>query len=236
LTRGLWSLFSTYGAWTFDFGNTKQRPIGVIHAGGVYTLHRQDKSVVDDLYWFSEDYANDQELFEPKSGWQKIEKLRRRAMKQIRNRAYGADLERIIVRYVNALDHPNLRVSFLQLWSILEKITDTVGANYDEMIARATWGWGERPILKDMLNSLRRRRNQYVHAAAISEDQQTATYLMKGFVDPHLIRLLENQLSVSSFEEYGRSLSLPCEIKELTYRDRMLRNAIKFLNKQGERE
>jgi hypothetical protein len=138
ILRGLWSLYATYGSWKIKFGGGRRDPIGVIHTGPIYTLHYLDKTLVKDCYWYERLASEDRKLYKSSLGWDKIEKLRRDAMKriQILPCPFKKDIEDLIIRYIDALDQSDHDVAFLHMWSILEKITNTIGTNYDETIKR----------------------------------------------------------------------------------------------------
>lgn len=123
----------------------------------------------------------------------------------------------MLLRYIAALDQANPSVAFLQLWGILEKITNTVGAKYDETIDRTCWVFGKsyRKVMKETLESLRHHRNRYVHAGNAGHESEGTTYRIKSFVDPHLVRLLNNTFRVKNLQEYGEFLSYPTNIETL---------------------
>ncbi|MCH7685224.1 MAG: hypothetical protein IH899_00835 [Planctomycetes bacterium] len=224
LLRGLWTLFSTRGQWTMRMGSTKQIPIGVIHMGPVHTLHQLDGSPAVDKFWYEPSYSGDMKLYKPKGGWKSLEKLRQRAVRQMKHLPFGAEVERLIMRYIESLDQVNLDVAFVQMWSILEKVTDTIGANYDETIQRATWIFKDRENAKEKLKFLRVQRNQYIHSAKTSENNDQAAYMVKSFIDPHLVRLISNEFEVDSIAEYGKFLALPTNISTLEkHRDQIKR-------------
>jgi len=231
LLRGLWTLFATYGTWTFRFGKTREDPIGVIHTGPVHTLHRPDGSPAENIFWFEPHYAGDRKLFRPKSGWPKLDKLRDWAVRRMSRLGHRQDLERLVMRYAQALDQSNLDVAFLQMWAILEKMTDTVGANYDETIRRAIWPFKDRQVAKETLEHLRFRRNQYVHAARSGQGRDQIVYMVKSFVDPHLVRLIRNDFEVESLAEYGEFLGLPAAMGTLEKRRDQLKRAIRLRKK-----
>ena len=224
--RGVWTLFASYGKVTLRFGAPRRDPIGVIHSGPVHTLHHPDGTLVNDGYWYDSDYVEDQRLFVPKNGWERIEQNRRWAFKNIKKLPYRDDLVAILARYAVALDHSNLDLAFLQVWSILEKITDTIGGPYDKTIDRTIWMFTDRQVAKERLEHLRLRRNQYVHSARSSSGRQEDSYMVKSFVDPHLLSLIRNDFGVDSLEEYGEFLSLPTTVSVLKARRQMLDTAI----------
>ena len=235
LLRGLWSLITTYDSWTIRGGSTTRKPLGVIHTGPIHTLHFLNGSSVDDnLFWYDPDFTEDQSIYQPAKGWKEIEKKRRLAMRQLATLEYKNDLEALLVRYAGALDQPNTDIAFLQMWSMLEKITDTIGAKYDETIERTLWPFTsqDRFVFRNMLESLRYRRNQYVHSGKGDQESDQVAYMIKSFVDPHLFILITNQLNVHSLEEYGMFLALPTDAAVLEERKQMLVRAQRVLQQR----
>lgn len=228
LLRGLWNLLATYGSWTISMGSKKQKSIGVIQTGPLHTLHRLDGTSVDDIYWYEPDFVEPRKLFEPNMGWTSIEKNRRLAMRRISRLPFKDDLEHLIIRYTAALDSTNLSVAFLQMWSILEKLTDTT-MHYDDTIQRAVWWFKDHHLAKELLESVRCCRNEYVHRARTKDDQDQIAFLVKAFVEPHLVHLIRNEFRVASLAEYGQCLALSRDITQLEKRHRQLGRALRFL-------
>jgi hypothetical protein len=149
-------------------------------------------------------------------------------MRRLVSLPYRSDLEDVITRYAIALDQADLSVTFLHMWGLLEKITDTIGGNYDETIRRTVRIYGDHLVAKGLLDSLRCRRNQLVHAARSAEERDQIAYLVKSFVDPHLLRLIRNDFDVQNLQEYGEFLSLPREPAILERRQRHLKRALRM--------
>lgn len=101
------------------------------------------------------------------------------------------------------------------MWSILESLTDTVGARYDETIKRVLWPFEDRQLSRELLEYLRTYRNQYVHAARSDDNRDQVAMLIKAFIDPHLVALIRNDFQVDTIKEYARCLSLPTSQSEL---------------------
>lgn len=236
LLRGLWSLHATYGSWSMGFGGPRRPPIGVIHTGPIHTLHHPDKALVGDYYWYERAASEDLKLFAPSKGWHKIERFRKWAINRIRILPFGKDIEALIIRYIIALDQSDHDVAFLQMWSILERLTNTVGANYDETVRRAVWPFSDRDLAKNLLDCARLQRNLYVHAAKSAEEPDQVSYLMKSFVDHHLINLIRNDFAVMSLEEYGQYLSLPTDVTTLARNRKWATRAIRFLTSKAPTE
>jgi len=230
--RGLWSFFATNGSWSMTLGRTMQEPIGVIFTGPIHTLHNMKKELSCNEYWYSRIVKEDRNLFPTNGNWGKIEKNRRLAMKLICSLPFMKDMEDLIIRYATVLDQTDHDVAFLHLWSMLEKITNTVGANYDETLKRSTWIYKDRHFTKNLLESLRLQRNLYVHSARSSEEPDQVLYLMKSFVDNHLIRLIRNDFHVESLEEYGQVLSQPTDLATLEKNKKRAEQALRFLSQR----
>jgi len=232
--RGLWNLFATYGSWSISFGSVTRKPIGVIHAGPIHTLHHPNGKLVDDnLYWYDPEFQGEQPIFSKNEIWVEIEKKRKMAMRRIAALEYGAELESLLIRYAAALDQPDADLAFLQMWGILEGITGTVGGNYDQTIRRTLWVFAseKRNLAKDILESLRCHRNRYVHSGKTGEESSQVAYMIKAFVDPHLINLIINTFKVRSLEDYGECLALPPDISSLEQKLRKFSDAIRVLKK-----
>lgn len=224
--RALWNLFARIGSWSIRGGSSKASPLSVVHGGPVHTLHHPDGSPVDDVYWYEPSFVGDQKLFDASTKkWAYMERSRKWATKRIKAVSYGDDVKHLLDRYVQALDSPNLDVAFLHMWGLLEKMTGTVGARYDDTVKRSVRLMTDRDTSVEMIEAVRSRRNQYVHSARSADDSDQIAYMVKSFVDPHLIWLLRNDFGVTSVEEYGEILGLSADSSALAGRcDRLMRD------------
>jgi hypothetical protein len=209
--RGIWNHIETYRSSSLGFSNTPKRKwIGVAHIGPIHTLHDVDGGLdTSENYWFEPDYCEDAKIHSPRKGWDKLAEDQDWVIEQVEVSPFKHELVKLLARYAIALDQTNLDVAFLMLWSLLEKITNTVGDNYDETIKRAIWTYKDRHIAKQLLQHMRRRRNQFVHAAGSSENRDRLCYITKSFVDVHLAKLIRNEFQVTAFKDHGDFLGLP---------------------------
>lgn len=233
LLRGVWSLFATYGSWSMSFGGKRWKPIGIIHAGPIHTLHHKNGTLIGDIFWHDDGVGEERDLFSPDTDtWKKIETNRRWAIGKIQKLLFRRDVEQLLVRYASALDQADHNIAFLQLWSILEKLTDSVG-NYEETIRRTTWPFDNRPLAKQLLECMRLHRNLYVHSSKTSDSPDQPTYLIKEFVDAHLIRLIRNSFDAKSVEDYAQHLTLPSDVETLRSKKQLLEKAIRLMEKHA---
>jgi hypothetical protein len=231
LLRGLWTLFATHGQLVLPMGNPQTTPVGVIHVGPLHTLHLPDGAPADDQYWYEPSFVERKELFDPSSEWARVERNRRWALRRIQRLPFRRDVEDLLIRYAVALDSADFDVTLLQSWGLLEKMTDTIGAKYEETVRRATWGFRDRNAAMDLLESLRLRRNQYVHSGKSGERRDQMARLMKSFVDPHLLQLIRNDLAVQSLKEYASCLALPGTVETLEKERRRRGKAMQVLKR-----
>lgn len=230
LLRGFWTLYSTYRSWSVSFGGRRRKPIGVIHMGPIHTLHGQDGAPAGDTFWHEVGSHQDRDIYSPdREKWKGVERFRQWAQKKVEKAPFRRDLERLLIRYALALDDSDHNSAFLKMWGILEKITDTVGSSYDDTIKRAIWPFKDRDVTREFLESLRLRRNLYVHSAADARDSDQAAYLLKGFVDVHLELLIRNAFGVARLEDYARHLSLSHLPEDLKAQRQMLNRALQFM-------
>lgn len=236
LLRALWSFGITLNRRTMSFFSSDRRRLGVIHAGPLQTLHLLDgRPATDDFYWYDPDFSGELPVFKNDKAWGQLEKDRKWALGRLRRLPYGNDLRLLLIRYLAALDQINPNVAFLQLWAILEKLTNTVGANYDETIKRTSWIFEDdyRLEIKETLEILRHHRNRTVHAGNMSFENSETAALLKTIVDPHLVRLLNNTFHVGSLAEYGERLSLPAGIKDLERLRSWTARALRAIRKES---
>ena len=214
--RGVWNLLATFCGSGMSWSVVPQRKwIGEIHVGPVHACYNADGAPLTDWYWYEPDYVEDGKLFKPRKGWCEFEVDRKWSFDKIEASPFKSDLIRLFARYAIALDQSNLDVTFLMLWSLLEKITNTVGANYDETIKRVISPFSDRAVSQQLLNQMRMRRNQFVHSAVSSSARDQICYITKSFVDNHLTLLVQNAYAVNSLAEHGDFLGLPHDVDRL---------------------
>jgi hypothetical protein len=235
ILRSIWTLAATFGSMTIRLDATmRPHSLGIIQIGPIQTLHHLDGTPVGSGYWYEPEFRDDKNVFAPSKGWDRVEKLRRLTQRRLRTCAYAADLETLLIRYVKACDHLDHDTSFLQLWSILEKIANSIGADYDEVIRRVTWIFKNRPYNKQVLEALRIHRNQYIHSAKSSEAQDQLVYALKMYVDHHLLRLIRNDYEVNSLAEYAEVISQSSETAIIKRQLKHRKIAMKMLGKDDE--
>ena len=229
LLRGLWTLKTTFRQWSRHFGFMQTKPRTAVHAGPIHTLHNPDGSLATDSYWYEPDFGGDQPLFRPSTGWVDLVAFIKKAKLLLRHSPFCSDLQKLLVRYAQALDRPDEDTAFVNLWSVLEAITNTGRASYDKTIARATWIYDDHCEAAEELGYLRMRRNRIVHASASTQDGGSSVHQLKAVVDAHLLNLLTNAYKVAGIQEYASLLDLPRNTADLQARKREINKALRLL-------
>lgn len=234
LLRGYWMLITSYGSLTYSLSvSPKRKPVAEVRVGPYHTIHTTDGSPACENYWFEPNYHFADEPFQPRGGWKRVEFARKRLVRKLKAQKYAKEVERLITRYASALDTTDFDVGFLQIWSILEKLTNTVGANYDQTVARTTRLFKEEKTHAELLGVMRTRRNQYVHAARSGSGRSLIMYEAKLYVERHILELIHNKLDLSSIEEYAEYLCLPTDSAVLRKRKRWIDAVISTFKKSG---
>lgn len=211
LLCAIWNLYETMGTWTtsINVGLPRKKPMGLVHIGPIQLLYDKDGKSADNLIWYEPEYCEHASSFTPQEGWNGLEDIRRRACAKIRSTPYRDELQRLLVRYADAVAKGDPGTAFLLMWGILESITDTIASKYDETIKRATWFMQEADTSREILNHLRAHRNLFVHAGQTIDADDSFFQFIKSYVDVHLNTLINNTFKVKSLSEYGKFLSLP---------------------------
>lgn len=226
LLRAFWTFGITYGRRSLRFGSGISVPLAAIHIGPVHTLHRPDgEPVSDEFYWRDSDPRPDRETFDPRPEWERLKAFHESIQARLLSLPYRQELENILIRYIGALDSPDYDVASLQMWSLLEAITNTIG-RYEETAKRAAWIWTERTLGKQVVECLRIQRNRFVHVSRASNQPEDGAYLMKGVIEPLIQMLIDNGLNVTSLAEVAEVLALPTDALELARRKSLIETAI----------
>jgi len=117
---------------------------------------------------------------------------------------------------------------FLQLWSVLEALTGTQNARYDETVRRASFFYKNREREQQILQHLRLRRNQATHHDKQYSDSETIVYQMKPFCEILLLYLINHSSQFANFDEYTQYLDLPTDPDILKQQINLRRLVLRF--------
>jgi len=229
LLRGIWNLyFNRSMGMRFSMGRTQL--INKVTLGPLHTLHWPNGNLATtDTIWYEPEYmgANDQHI----SGqWESLHKFEQSVRKRLAKHLYKSEVEDVIRRYTRALDHRDMHVAFVELWSVLEKLTSTLKAQYDVTIKRTVFRYNDRDLHKQVLQHLRDFRNENVHAGHRTSRIETLIFQLKRYVEGLLMFHIGNTLKFNSIEEASRFLDLDADVSVLKEKIKAMNRAIKFLS------
>ena len=229
LLRGIWNFYLNYPQfWRRSSGQRK--PVNKIVLGPIHSLHEPDGRLAVESNWFEPDYVGPLEsvrLGQYLAGMRAFERSVRRYLARSR---YRTDLEDSIRRYSRILDSRDWNNAFVQLWGLLEHLTDTTRSDNKATCKRARFLYlkEERNLHKEVLAHLADHRNRAVHAGYVSEDAETLLYQLKRNVENVLRFHLIAGPDFTSRAEAAGFLNLPPDLDELQKRMRLMRLATEF--------
>jgi hypothetical protein len=229
LLRGIWNFYLNYPQfWRRSSGQRK--PVNKIVLGPIHSLHEPDGRLAVESNWFEPDYVGPLEsvrLGQYLAGMRAFERSVRRYLARSR---YRTDLEDSIRRYSRILDSRDWNNAFVQLWGLLEHLTDTTRTDNKATCKRAKFLYPReyRSMYGEVLTHLAHQRNRAVHAGHVSDDAETLLYQLKRNVENVLRFHLFAGAEFASRTEAAGFLNLPPDLNELQKGMRLTRRAMKF--------
>ncbi len=219
LLRGIWNLLlNRRTEMRISFGGGHGgHPVNQIVPGPLHSIHHPDgKLALNDRWWVSPDL----EQVRPVSLSQAYEHLKKHE-RTVRNRlrsAIGPELTRLLTLYCGACDEPQLGSSYLSLWAVLEQITGTAKASYEDLLRRASFFSIDPLFDRAMLEYLRNQRNGMVHHGSSIDDPERIVYQLKHYVEYGLMFLLRNARRFRTVDEFRQLMDLPPDTELLRAR------------------
>ena len=116
----------------------------------------------------------------------------------------------------------------MRLGSVLELLTNTEYSSYEVTVRRASNIFEDRDYQFQVLQYLRKCRNDFVNHDASDSGVETNLYQLKNVVEALIKFHLGNNFGFSSIQEVGTFLSLPRENQALVLRNAMSTYALRF--------
>lgn len=229
LLRGIWNFSLNFPlAWRLSAGQRK--PVNKIVLGPIHSLHKPSGELAVDYNWYEPDYVGPLETVRLEQRFDGMRSFERGVRKYLARSRYMTDLEESIRRYGRILDSRDWNNAFVQLWGLLEHLTNTTRSENRVTCKRAKFLFpkDERNLHKEVLDHLAHHRNRAVHAGYFSEDAETLLYQLKRYVERVLRFHLFAGLDFRSRKEAADFLHLPPDLDELQKRMRLTRRAMRF--------
>lgn len=230
LLRGIWNVYLNYSqAWRMSTGQRK--PVNQIVLGPIHSLHQPNGKLAVEYSWYEPDYVGP--LKSGRLGQRRMEYMRafeRGVRRHLAKSPYRTDLEESIRRYGRVLDSRDWNNAFVQLWGLLEHLTDTTRLDNKATCKRVRFLYPqtERSLHREILAHLAHHRNRAVHAGYVSEDAETLLYQLKRYVERVLGFHLFAGMGFQNRKEAADFLNLPPDLDELQNRMRLTMRAMKY--------
>jgi hypothetical protein len=227
LLRSIWNLgrnMPTDRRWSIG----SRRPVNSILLGPLHTLHLPNGRLATETWWYEAQYQQPTSLVDLSANRSRMYKFDAQVRRVLNRLTYGDLVQNAILKYGRALDYPNWRNAFLQLWNVLEDVTFTGGKNYDVTIKRASFVWKEHQYHRQVLEYLRDLRNSFVHESTTSNELEMHLYHLKRYVEEILRFHLVNGKRFESRAEVEQFLDLPKDARVLAKKIDLLRRAARY--------
>ncbi|RKY06180.1 MAG: hypothetical protein DRP65_12090 [Planctomycetota bacterium] len=180
----------------------KRKPINKILLGSLHTLHKPNGEIAVDGVWHNGYSQEMPRLYNPSLGGEFVEVLEfakntRECLKKCR---YRDCLVEAIVRYNSALDKDNWETSYIELWGVLEYLTNTLNDSYKTTIRRVSFIYEDQDGAKQTLSLLRDFRNKLVHRGTSTKTIEVFIFDLKRYVEQLLLFLIFNKFRFRSLE------------------------------------
>lgn len=227
--RGIWNLyFNRRVPWRSSYG--KRQPINPIVLGPIHSLHKPSGKLATERFWWSADYAGPRRPISLALELEQLRSFERLIRRYLAKSSYREDIESSIRRYTRALDSPHWNTAFVQLWGLLEHLTDTSKMAYENTIRRAVFLYhkDERNYNRQILKHLMHYRNRIVHSGHETDEIELLLYQLKRFVERVLLYHIFATPGFSRREDTAQFMHLPADLPELRRQIRMMQRALRY--------
>lgn len=228
LFRGIWNLFYNRRR-VYRTSSSSRKPVNRIVLGPLHTLHFPNAKLATESWWYEPDYGGPLNAIDPSNEIEKLYRFQDHIRTLLKKSPFKAFLESAIVRYTRALDLEDWNNAFLNLWGLLETLTNT-GENdtHRVTVRRTSFLYQDREYRKQILTHLRDYRNRAVHTGSGNKDIETLMYQLKSFVEAVLEFLLANKFRFKNLNQVAQFLDLPEDRTMLRNRIQLLKSALKY--------
>lgn len=134
--------------------------------------------------------------------WTELKKFEQKSRRAISNHPYGSEIADAMCKLVQALDYPDSHTAFLRLWQVLEHITGTERAKYQNLIDKVVFIQTEPINLhRAFLQNLRQQRNSSIHVGKRSEKIENHLISLKGYVKSVFSYHINNPFKVKRMKD-----------------------------------
>jgi hypothetical protein len=219
--KGFFALDALRGIWGFALGSnsialpphaSSQQSPNAISLGPRYALYRLETKPILALHGSFEPPlpafvpSEAKDLAETRAS----ERWARRRLQSLKVPDYRERILQSFARYARAVDYLEPAGAVMSLWSMIENLTGTENARYDETIRRAASLFRHRAAVRTLLENLRFHRNDIVHRGRDTDLEEMGLIAHARAVVEVLFNFhLKKGVLFSSFQEACEFLHLP---------------------------
>lgn len=212
--RGIWNFARNLnrlshvstGEWT---------PINRIRLGRVHTLHTPNGRLAHPGYHYEPTHVPDRTLFAGTRDFAEVRKFERLVRRRLSRIRYRSELVAAVARYARTLDTTDYDSALLKLWALLEFLTGTTNAGFGATVARGAFMHQDARWTTVVLEHLRQRRNEGVHADVESASANHLVWQLKRYVESAFRFHIAKRGEFGSRADAARFLSMPHDADEL---------------------
>lgn len=209
LLRGAWNfVLNRPRGYTMSFGR-RPDPVNQIRWSSPMTVHTNDTAARLGDWWVPSESKDTIKCRRPSIPPGSLGRAASRILRLVNDSPSKALLEPAMVRYCRALDEPQPFTAFLHLWSLLEFLTGGLSKDYEVNTRRAAAVAASPELELPIVQSLRRYRNQAVHAATKSPHEETIVHQTRLFVERLLAFMIYEHHYFASTDQLFDFLDLP---------------------------
>lgn len=223
---GLWNFSLLRGRWSQSVDDDS-RPLADVSWGPTHSLHSPDGSTATSSFWYEPCFPCRPALRINPTDSKRLVSEANKVRKLIRRAHSPGQVVALFVRYSRAVTDPSAGAAIMQLWGLLESMTDT-GARYDETIARVANSLHPREPVRLLLELLRFRRNRLAHVGDAGVDGRRDAVRLQFLVSHMLEFVVTSSRLFRNLGEVGHFLSLPTDEHELRRSVQLRNEALRF--------
>lgn len=222
--RAIWNLFYNV-QYSTGMRSGKAEPFNKILLGPLHTVHsengRYQQHFVESKYVIS---TSLKDIESDISKFMKFEAWTRRRLKTgpVEDWVYKS-----LIRYVLALDEWDYEAAFMKLWSLMEYLTHTT--DYDLLIKRVKNRLKEPNLHNDIMQHLRKCRNDLVHFSLMPEYIDTLLYQVKRYAENLLNFYIDDSCYFKNQDEILNFLDLSNDKRVLEEKRKLIKLKLKAL-------
>ncbi len=211
-----------------------QEPLNEVQVSKFRTVHNSTGKLATHTVWFTRDWVAPKKLPDLGANDGVRTEWFNQCLKRLRTKHALADTAKQALRlYCRALDTPNWKVSFLDLWSVLEILTmQTRRESHDSIVTKVANVYEDDFIPTVHLHHLREVRNAMVHSGfdPNPEDIRKYLYQLNREVCTFFQYIITNSLGFKDDKEAREFFSTKRDLKTIERKIGILQKYIEFQN------